>query len=146
MPHSSPLRAEQSDAYAKMRRISALISGPLSAEDQQVQSMADVSPTKWHLAHTTWFFERFILSGHGYTPFDADFGFLFNSYYHTVGTMHARPRRGLVSRPGLDRIWAYREYVDDAMGHVLRTAGAGEAGCLTRLGINHEQQHQEYPS
>lgn len=143
MPDAVLSGAERAGAYSQARQISALISGPLSAEDQQVQSMPDVSPTKWHLAHTTWFFERFILSGPGYTPFDPDFDFLFNSYYHTVGTMHDRPRRGLLTRPGLDRIRAYREYVDDAMGHMLCSADSGEVGFLTRLGIHHEQQHQE---
>lgn len=132
--------------WAKTRAHSSYLTECLSAEDQQVQSMADVSPTKWHLAHTTWFFEQFILQplSVDYAPFDADYGYLFNSYYEAVGSRHPRPQRGLLTRPPLARIHAYRAHVDRAMAALL---GAPEPDSevlrRTRLGINHEQQHQE---
>ena len=92
------------------------LAAPLSAEDQLVQSMPDASPTKWHLAHTTWFFEEFVLSElDSYEPHDPDFGFLFNSYYETVGSMHPRPSRGMLSRPTVADVYAYRAYVDQHM-------------------------------
>lgn len=134
------------EAFAQIRGQSVALTAPLSVEDQQIQSMPDASPTKWHLAHTTWFFETFVLAPHlaGYRVFDADFGFLFNSYYEAVGPRHARPQRGLLSRPGLDRILAYRRHVDGAMAALLADrAAAAQLSGLVDLGLNHEQQHQE---
>lgn len=136
--------------YQAVRSHTESLARPLSAEDQTVQSMADVSPTKWHLAHCTWFFETFVLIPHdpGYRPFHPDFSYLFNSYYEAVGPRHPRPQRGLLSRPGVAEIMAYRGHVDQAMCRLL-DSGAGsdrEAGqweSLVELGLHHEQQHQE---
>lgn len=110
--------------------------------------MPDVSPTKWHLAHVTWFFETFLLAPYlpGYEPFDPAFGYLFNSYYEGVGARHPRPDRGLLSRPPLAEVFAYRAHVDEAMGRLFGTLSDdawGEPGELIELGLNHEQQHQE---
>jgi ergothioneine biosynthesis protein EgtB len=108
--------------------------------------MPETSPTKWHLAHVTWFFERFCLVEHapGYEPFDERYEHLFNSYYYTVGEMHARPRRGVLSRPTVAEIRAYRAYVDAAMQHLIGERCGDDALCaLITLGLNHEQQHQE---
>ena len=110
--------------------------------------MPDASPTKWHLAHTTWFFETFLLTEHlpGYTPFDTDFAYLFNSYYEAVGPRHARPARGLITRPSLQRVLDYRRHVDAAMARLVTAAGAEaneRLAALITLGLNHEQQHQE---
>jgi ergothioneine biosynthesis protein EgtB len=132
--------------YHAVRRTSEALAAPLTAEDQQIQSMPDASPTKWHLAHTTWFFETFLLEGHlrGYRPFDPEFGFLFNSYYEAVGPRHARPQRGLLTRPPLARVLAYRRHVDAAMARLAGGAAAdGAVAPLIVLGLNHEQQHQE---
>ena len=139
--HAAPL----SGFYARVRGDSVAIAEPLSAEDCQVQSMPDVSPTKWHLAHVTWFFEQFVLSGApGYRLFHDRYAYLFNSYYYTVGDMHLRPRRGLLSRPSLDEILAYRSYVDEAMVRLIEDRGDDPAlAALVTLGLNHEQQHQE---
>lgn len=128
-------------AYLAVRSHSlALVSG-LSAEDCAIQSMPDASPVKWHLAHTSWFFETVILAGWpGYRPFDPSFAYLFNSYYEAAGPRHARPRRGLLTRPGLDEVLAYRTHVDTAMQEVLGDAGL--TGVIA-LGLHHEQQHQE---
>src|SRR2546423_12947107 len=102
--------------YAEVRAFTEALAAPLSAEDQVVQSMPDVSPTKWHRAHTTWFFETFLLSDQldGYTPFDPAYAFFFNSYYEAVGPRHPRPQRGLISRPSVHDVAQYRAYVDDA--------------------------------
>ena len=108
--------------------------------------MPDASPTKWHLAHTTWFFETFLLKDHlrGYRPFDAAFGYLFNSYYEAVGPRHARPQRGLLTRPPLARVLEYRRHVDAAMARLAdRAAADGAVAPLIVLGLHHEQQHQE---
>src|SRR5678815_1660883 len=108
--------------------------------------MPDVSPTKWHLAHTSWFFENFLLGPRlkGYRTFHPRFGYLFNSYYYTVGAMFRRPQRGLLSRPTLDEVRAYRRHVDEHMTHLLEQAPDDlELGFLVVLGLNHEQQHQE---
>jgi ergothioneine biosynthesis protein EgtB len=118
---------------------------PLSPEDQQIQSMPDCSPAKWHRAHTTWFFETFILSSEpGYTPFDANFGYLFNSYYEAVGARHPRPSRGMLTRPSAETVGRYRAHVDAAMAALLqRGEVSGDLADLIELGLNHEQQHQE---
>jgi ergothioneine biosynthesis protein EgtB len=107
--------------------------------------MPDASPTKWHLAHTTWFFETFILAEQpGYAPFDPAFGFLFNSYYESVGPRQARPQRGLLTRPSLETVMSYRRHVDEAMERLLAEEPHSEAMlAILHLGLNHEQQHQE---
>jgi ergothioneine biosynthesis protein EgtB len=134
--------------YAAVRAQTLALTQPLSAEDQQVQSMPDVSPTKWHLAHVSWFFETFLLAPAlpGYAPFHELYGFLFNSYYEAVGPRWSRPERGLLSRPSLDEVLAYRRHVDDAMARLIATIPAdrwGELEPLIELGLHHEQQHQE---
>jgi len=130
--------------YVKVREYSVELASPLSAEDQTIQSMDDVSPTKWHLAHTTWFFETFILNEHstGYQPFHPHYGYLFNSYYNAIGERHPRDNRGLLSRPPLAEIHDYRRYVDEAMGQLLLDA-TEDVAALIVLGLHHEQQHQE---
>ena len=131
--------------FREVRAFTESLAAPLSAEDQTVQTMPDVSPTKWHRAHTTWFFETFVLGVHapGHTPFDPAYGYLFNSYYEGVGPRHARPERGLLTRPGIAEIAAYREAVDGSMDEFLATGPEGEVAALIELGLNHEQQHQE---
>ncbi len=139
-------RRALSARYEQVRAASLRLSAPLQAEDQVVQSMPDVSPTKWHLAHTSWFFEQFLLQTYlpDYRVFDASFGFLFNSYYESVGPRHARPLRGLLTRPGLQRIHDYRAHVDEHMLRLLEQAPVdAELFELLELGLNHEQQHQE---
>ncbi len=133
------------EAYRTVREFSERITAPLSAEDCMVQSMDDVSPTRWHLAHTTWFFETFVLGRDpGYTVFDPTFSYLFNSYYNTIGKQFPRPRRGLVSRPGLEDIRRYRAHVDRHMVRFLEEGGyPAEVADVVRVGLNHEQQHQE---
>src|SRR4051812_31103344 len=130
--------------YETVRRHTTALAAPLSAEDQQVQSMADASPTKWHLAHTTWFFETFLLKPGlaGYRVFDDAYDFLFNSYYEAVGPRNPRAERGLITRPSVEAVRAYRAHVDEAMGRLL-TRSDPEIERLTELGLNHEQQHQE---
>jgi ergothioneine biosynthesis protein EgtB len=131
------------EQYRAIRSLSAAIAAPLTAEDQCVQSMPDASPIKWHLAHTTWFFERIVLSSlPGYEPYDSRFDALFNSYYLALGTPFTRANRGLLTRPGNAEIAAWRAHVDEAMENLLRHAGA-ERRKLTLLGLHHEQQHQE---
>lgn len=128
-------------AYAKVRAGTELLARPLSAEDCLLQSMPDASPVKWHLAHTSWFFESVVLARRSfYRPFDPRFAFLFNSYYEALGPRHPRPRRGQLSRPGLDEVYAYRAHVDRAM---LDASEDGALGDLITLGLHHEQQHQE---
>src|SRR3954470_123630 len=129
-------------AFCAVRAHSEALAAPLSAEDCAVQSMPDASPVKWHLAHTSWFFESMILSDRpGYRPFDARFSYLFNSYYEGLGPRHPRPRRGVLTRPSLDDVLAYRAHVDAAMDAVLDDPGAFADAIL--LGLQHEQQHQE---
>jgi len=133
-------------AYQRVRSLSEALAAKLTLEDQVIQTMPDVSPTKWHLAHVTWFFEHFVLQPHlpGYRVFDEAWHYLFNSYYYTVGQMHARPERGLLSRPTVAEILRYRAHVDEAMQRLLtRAEGDPELGFLVTLGLNHEQQHQE---
>ena len=133
-------------ALRRVRQRTVTLAAPLSAEDACVQSMPDASPAKWHLAHTSWFFEHFVLADHapGYGAFHPRFEYLFNSYYYTVGQMHLRPRRGLVTRPSLEQILAYRAHVDEALERLLGDGGLPPelAGRVT-LGMHHEQQHQE---
>jgi ergothioneine biosynthesis protein EgtB len=130
--------------YRDVRNLTEALADPLSAEDQTVQSMPDASPTKWHRAHTTWFFERFILVPHaqGYRIFDEAFGFLFNSYYQSVGPYHPRTSRGVLSRPGIEAIAAYRAHVDTAIEQLLDSTNQ-EVMDLILTGLHHEQQHQE---
>jgi hypothetical protein len=107
--------------YRAVRAETEARAAPLSAEDQQIQSMPDCSPAKWHRAHTTWFFETFILAAElGYRPFDSDFGYLFNSYYEAVGARHPRPQRGMLSRPSAETVGRYRAHVDAAMAALLQ--------------------------
>jgi len=126
------------------RKLTLDLAAPLSDADATIQPFPDASPAKWHLAHTSWFFETFVLRDHapGYRPFDERYAFLFNSYYEAEGPRHARPRRGMISRPSLDELRAYRLYVDEALERALPTL-APAALELVELGINHEQQHQE---
>ncbi len=133
---------------ARVRSRSLALTAPLSAEDQCVQSMPDASPAKWHLAHTTWFFEAVVLGPHssGYQPFDARFSRLFNSYYEALGPRHPRPQRGLLTRPGLTEVHAYRAHVDEALQRFIAEADEAQwtaAAPLLELGLQHEQQHQE---
>jgi ergothioneine biosynthesis protein EgtB len=130
--------------FAQTRQTSMRITAWLSAEDQMLQSMPDASPTKWHLAHTTWFFETFILLpfSPGYKPFDRRYQYLFNSYYKQLGSHPYRGSRGLLSRPGLEEVHAYRAAVDGAVLKLLESAGDAILE-LAELGLNHEQQHQE---
>src|ERR1700760_3883820 len=103
------------------RRLTLGLAEPLSDADATIQPFPDASPAKWHLAHTSWFFETFVLRNHllGYTPFDERYAFLFNSYYEAEGPRHARPRRGMLSRPSLDEVRAYRAHVDEALERSL---------------------------
>lgn len=132
--------------FEKIRSDSLKLVDGLSDADVTVQSMPDASPAKWHLAHTSWFFESVILKPHlpGYKTFDPTYAYLFNSYYEALGPRHARPSRGLLTRPSLDQICAYRAHVDAAMVEVLSSTTLGK-GILDgiELGLNHEQQHQE---
>jgi len=147
MPAESIRTAERlsglSESYRRVRTESEALAAPLSDADATVQSMPDASPTKWHLAHTTWFFETMILKPNapGYRAFDEAYNFLFNSYYESVGERQPRPRRGMITRPSLDEIRAYRAHVDAAMEGLI-SSGA-DVGALVELGLHHEQQHQE---
>jgi ergothioneine biosynthesis protein EgtB len=136
---SSPI-----DLYQAVRSCTEALCEPLAADDYVIQSMADASPVKWHLAHTTWFFETFLLTPHlpGYKPFHPQFGVLFNSYYNAVGPLWPRLQRGLLSRPTVAEVYRYRAYVDEHMATLL---GRGEdrVADTVVLGLNHEQQHQE---
>src|SRR4051812_11811891 len=134
--------------FAAIRATTEVLAAPLGDEDQCVQSMPDASPTKWHLAHTTWFFETLVLMPHApdYQPYDPRFQYLFNSYYEALGARHPRPQRGLITRPGLDEVYQYRRHVDAAMTRLFeRTPESRRAGFegVAELGLHHEQQHQE---
>jgi ergothioneine biosynthesis protein EgtB len=131
--------------FRDLRKLTEELSAPLSAEDQTVQSMPDVSPTKWHRGHTSWFFETFLLEPAipDYKHFDRSYSYLFNSYYETLGPRHARQERGLITRPGIEEVARYRRHVDDAMNFLLDQAAPKVAPELLDLGIHHEQQHQE---
>jgi hypothetical protein len=134
------------ERYRSIRQVTLALAAPLSAEDCAIQSMPDASPVKWHLAHTTWFFETFVLEPHlsRYRLFEPAFRVLFNSYYNAVGDKHPRPQRGMLSRPGIEEVLAYRRHVDEAMLGLLAEdrLPAGLDG-LIELGLHHEQQHQE---
>jgi ergothioneine biosynthesis protein EgtB len=140
----APASAALAERFARVRALSAALVEPLSDADATVQSMDDASPAKWHLAHTSWFFETFVLRDHvpGYALHDERFAFLFNSYYEAEGRRHARPRRGMLSRPSLEDILAYRAHVDAALVQAI-PALPPEALGLIELGCHHEQQHQE---
>jgi ergothioneine biosynthesis protein EgtB len=147
----SPPVAAPPDLATRLRETRAAteaLAAPLAPEDQVVQSMPDVSPTKWHRAHTTWFFETFVLGPHqpGYRPVEAGYDFLFNSYYEQVGPRHPRAERGLISRPTVAEVGAYRTAVDHALGSFIDGTARerwDDVGPLIELGIHHEQQHQE---
>jgi ergothioneine biosynthesis protein EgtB len=143
----SPAR-KLADAYLAVRNETERRAASLSAEDQLVQSMPDASPAKWHRAHTTWFFEQFVLGEHcpGYTPYHPDYAFLFNSYYVSAGPRHARAQRGHLTRPGTDEVTAYRRHVDAAVIGFFNATDETTLATLVPLlevGFNHEQQHQE---
>ena len=143
---SAPATSPWLQRYRDVRARTESLTAPLSAEDCALQSMPDASPAKWHLAHTAWFFETFVVAPHdaGYRPFDPAFKVLFNSYYNGVGDQHPRPERGLLSRPSLDTVLAYRAHVDDAMRACCDDAAQDASlAALIELGLNHEQQHQE---
>jgi ergothioneine biosynthesis protein EgtB len=136
------------ERYKEVRGLTERLCEPLATEDYVVQSMEDVSPTKWHLAHTTWFFETFVVKPHapGYREIDPRYPFLFNSYYVQAGERHCRAQRGYLSRPTVAEVFAYRAHVDEAMAGLLDSADEallGRLAPLVELGLNHEQQHQE---
>src|SRR3954452_9594471 len=141
--HLEPAGTLASRLFAT-RKLTLDLAAPLSDADATIQPFPDASPAKWHLAHTSWFFETFLLRDHvpGYRPFDERYAFLFNSYYEGEGPRHARPRRGMISRPSLDAVRAYRAHVDEALERALASLPL-QALELIELGINHEQQHQE---
>ncbi len=134
--------------FRRTRALTERLAAPLSPEDQTVQAMDDASPTKWHLAHTAWFFETFVLGRFqpGYGVYDERFAYLFNSYYEGAGPRHPRPDRGMLTRPTVDAVLAYRRHVDAAMDSLLGSTvdeHGAEIADLVELGIHHEQQHQE---
>ncbi len=133
------------DRYRAVRSLSTTLCEPLEIEDFGVQSMPDCSPAKWHLAHTTWFFETFLLAAANpdHQPFHPAYGYLFNSYYEAVGERHARPRRGLITRPTVAETYAYREAVDAAVAGLLEGGLSTELRDVLEVGLHHEQQHQE---
>jgi ergothioneine biosynthesis protein EgtB len=135
------------ERYRRVRERTEALAAPLAAEDCVVQTMADISPTKWHLAHVTWFFETFLLAPHlpGYKPLDPRYAFLFNSYYVQAGARHARDQRGYLSRPTVSEVYEYRAWVDRHMLELLSAPAVSPdtLESLLRIGLNHEQQHQE---
>jgi ergothioneine biosynthesis protein EgtB len=140
---NSPMQS-LADAYARVRATTVALCSGLAPEDTVVQSMPDTSPTRWHLAHSTWFFEQFVLGTRaGYHPLHPEWMFLFNSYYQSVGRMHARPQRGLLSRPTLAEVLDYRERVDVRMARQMDVDGGADFTARVTLGLQHEQQHQE---
>ncbi len=150
LPHGGPdpeTAAMTPERYRAVRQRSEALAAPLSPEDQVVQAMEDASPTKWHLGHVSWFFETFVLRPHAadYRPFDERYHYIFNSYYEAEGPRQPRPQRGMLTRPPLDEVMAYRAHVDEAMTALLDRANdpSGAVAGLTELGLNHEQQHQE---
>ena len=146
-PQTADRRSDMTAAaFAETRAMTRALCETLETEDYVVQSMPDASPVKWHLAHTSWFFEQFILKPNlrDYPVLEPKYEYLFNSYYQTVGPMHQRPSRGLLTRPTVKEIFRYREHVDEYMTQLLiRRADDPQIDMLTTLGVNHEQQHQE---
>ena len=144
-PRTGPRSAALAVWFARVRAQTERLAAPLSPEDCCVQSMPDASPTKWHLAHTSWFFETFVLAPAvpDYRVFDSSFRVLFNSYYNGVGEQHPRPQRGLLTRPPLDEVLAYRAHVDRHVAALLASGGSGAPFATIELGLHHEQQHQE---
>ena len=145
---SQALRRHWLDAFRKVRAETERRASFLSPEDQVIQSMPDASPAKWHRAHTTWFFEQFLLVPHvpGYKIFDERFAYLFNSYYVSAGPRYARPKRGLITRPGAEEVARFRAHVDAAVARLIEDANGAELRKLIaviEIGLNHEQQHQE---
>jgi len=131
-------------SFRRVRALTEALAAPLAPEDQCIQSMPDASPTKWHLAHTSWFFETFVLDRPGFERYRPGWEVLFNSYYQTVGAMHPRPDRGLLSRPTVAEIGDYRRWVDERVLALLERDAVGpERLVLIELGLHHEQQHQE---
>jgi hypothetical protein len=132
------------ERLAATRALTLELAAPLSDADAAIQPFPDASPAKWHLAHTSWFFETFVLRDHvaGYALFDERYPYLFNSYYEGEGERHPRPKRGMISRPSLDEVRDWRAHVDEALDRALPDLPA-DALELVELGINHEQQHQE---
>jgi ergothioneine biosynthesis protein EgtB len=144
-PSSDTHRAQElGDRLRRTRKLTLDLAAPLSDADATIQPFPDASPAKWHLAHTTWFFETFVLRDHvgNYRPFDDRFAYLFNSYYEAEGERHARPKRGMLSRPSLDEVRDWRAQVDEALDRAMPSFSP-EVLDLIELGINHEQQHQE---
>ena len=140
----APPAASLAARFRQVRAQTTQLCAGLSAEDMLLQSMPDASPAKWHLAHTSWFFEQFVLGRDpAYRPHNAAWGYLFNSYYQSVGPMHARPQRGLISRPSVDEVLGYRRHIDAAVGELLQEAADPALLALVELGLQHEQQHQE---
>jgi ergothioneine biosynthesis protein EgtB len=140
--------ADPADRYEAIRRFTEELCAPLAVEDYVVQSMPDASPAKWHLAHTSWFFETFVLKPYlrAYRPFHEQFNFLFNSYYNAIGPRHCQPRRGLLSRPTVEETYQYRRHVDERVSALLNDAVhplRREIAVAVELGLQHEQQHQE---
>ena len=143
---NAPRVSTLSDSYGKVRRVTEALCAPLALDDYAVQSMPDASPAKWHLAHTSWFFEEFALQhfAEGYRFYDASWRFLFNSYYETVGPRLSRGDRGLLTRPTVEQTFAYRAHVDEQMSRLLeRREESDELWRVVTLGLHHEQQHQE---
>src|SRR3954449_9714679 len=144
----APDRQRFLEAFRRVRAESERRAAPLSAEDQAIQSMPDASPTKWHRAHTTWFFETFLVQPNvpAYQVYDERFAFLFNSYYVAAGPRHARPKRGLITRPNAAEVAAYRAHGDAAVENLIAEAAAtvlAEILRILEIGLNHEEQHQE---
>jgi len=142
---AQPVQTGLAGRYASVRQLTEEICRPLEVEDYVVQPIADVSPPKWHLGHSSWFFETFVLKPHvqGYQVYDDQFDFVFNSYYEGVGARVIRTDRGNLSRPTVSQIYAYRQYVDSAMQHLFECGVSAEVEEVIVLGLNHEQQHQE---
>lgn len=147
-PDLPPQRRDLARRYDAVRRHTLTLAEPLGAEDQAAQSMPDASPAKWHQAHTSWFFEALLLRPHltGYRPLDEGYHYLFNSYYEGLGPRHPRPQRGLLTRPSLPEVRAYRDHVDTHMRQLIATAPDAawpDIAATLELGLQHEQQHQE---
>jgi hypothetical protein len=144
----APERQRLLEAFRRVRGETERRAAPLSAEDQAIQSMPDASPIKWHRAHTTWFFETFLNQPNSaaYKIFDDRFAFLFNSYYVAAGPRHARPKRGLITRPNAAEVAEYRAHVDAAAETLIAEASSAawpEIARILEIGLNHEEQHQE---